>query len=200
MRPDLAIINDLVNPGARVLDLGCGDGELLAHLQHRKQVTGYGLDVDADNIATCISKGVNVLEQDLNQGLANFADDSFDMVVMTDTLQSVMYPHSLLQDMLRIGQECIVTFPNFGNWRCRAQLATRGVMPVGGHLPYNWFDTPNIRLCTFKDFETLCHDTSLRIIERFVTDAGYHNGPLINRFPNFFGTIAFYRLGRSPNA
>ncbi len=200
MRADLAIIADLVNTGARVLDLGCGDGELLAHLAEHKQVTGYGLDLDPNNIATCISKGVNVLEQDLNQGLANFADASFDMVVMTDTLQSVMNPHHLLLDMLRIGQECIVTFPNFGNWHCRAQLATRGVMPMGGNLPYNWFDTPNIRLCTFKDFEQLCHDQSLRIIQRFVTDAGYHNGPLINRFPNFFGTIAFYRLGRSDHA
>jgi len=196
MRPDLAIIADLINPNARVLDLGCGDGELLAHLQHHKQVTGYGLEIDANNIATCIQQGVNVLEQNLNQGLANFDDGSFDMVVMADTLQSVMYPDSLLMDMLRIGQECIVTFPNFGHWRCRAQLAMQGLMPVSGALPYRWFDTPNIRLCTFSDFEQLCRDNALRIIDRFVTDANYHNGPLINRFPNFFGTIAVYRLGR----
>lgn len=197
MRPDLEIIADLINPGARVLDLGCGDGELLAHLQASKQVTGYGLEIDADNIATCITKGVNVVEQNLDLGLANFASTSFDMVVMTETLQSVRYPDSLLLDMLRVGQECIVTFPNFGNWRCRTQLATRGIMPVSGHLPYNWFDTPNIRLCTFKDFEQLCRDKDMRIVERFVTDRDYLNGPLINRFPNFFGTIAFYHLSRS---
>lgn len=197
MRPDLAIIADLINPGARVLDLGCGDGELLAHLQTQKQVTGYGLEIDAGNITTCISKGVNVVEQNLDLGLANFASASFDMVVMTETLQSVRYPDTLLLDMLRVGQECIVTFPNFGNWRYRTQLATKGMMPVSGNLPYNWFDTPNIRLCTFKDFEQLCRDKNLTIVERFVTDTGYGNGPLINRFPNFFGTIAFYHLARS---
>ncbi len=178
------------------MDLGCGDGQLLAHLQQHKQTNGYGLDVDPQNIDTCIRNGVNVIEQDLNRGLSNFADDSFDMVVMTETLQSVENPHLLLKDMLRIGHECIVTFPNFGNWRCRLQLARFGRMPVSGHLPYEWYNTPNIRLCTFKDFETLCRDNDLSIIERFVTDPEYHNRPLINKFPNFFGTIAFYRLGR----
>ena len=196
MRPDLAIISDLINPGARILDLGCGDGELLAHLRENKSVNGYGLEIDAAKITTCIGKGVNVIEQDLDAGLENFADDSFDMVIMTETLQSVKAPLQMLEAMLRIGRECIVTFPNFGHWRCRAYLATRGRMPVSKHLPHNWYDTPNIHLCTFLDFERLCREQDYDIIERFVVDAGHSNRPLINRFPNFFGTFAFYRLGR----
>lgn len=195
MRADLSLIADLVNPGARVLDLGCGDGELLAHLQATKNVTGYGIEIDATNIATCIHKGVNVIEQDLDQGIDNFGSNSFDMVVMAETLQSVKYPLQLLQDMLRIGQECIVTFPNFGHWHSRLQIALRGRMPRSPHLPYDWFDTPNIRLCTFKDFEALCRDNNLRIIERLVAP-DEREGWLSNRFPNWFGTIAFYRLGR----
>lgn len=196
MRADLSIISELINPGARVLDLGCGTGDLLAHLQANKRVNGYGLEIDPDNLTTCLAKGVNVIEQNLDEGLGNFPDDSFDMVVMTETLQSVRSPDLMLDEMLRIGRECVVTFPNFGHWRCRLQLALRGRMPVARHLPHTWFDTPNIHLCTFDDFEHLCQDKRLAIIERFVVDASHANRPLINRFPNFFGTYAFYRLGR----
>ena len=196
MRPDLNIIADLVNPGARVLDLGCGEGELLAHLQSNKNVNGYGLEIDPDNITTCVRKGVNVIEQDLDEGLDNFPDSSFDMVVMTETLQAVKAPDRMLDDMLRIAAECVVTFPNFGHWRCRAYLATQGMMPVSEHLPHSWYDTPNIHLCTFRDFERMCRDKALPIIERFVVDQNHLSRPLANRFPNVFGHIAFYRLGR----
>ena len=200
MRPDLEIIADLVNPGARVLDLGCGEGDLLAHLQEQKRVNGYGLDVGADNITTCVRKGVNVIEQDLDEGLDNFPDDSFDMVVMTETLQSVRLPGRMLEEMLRIGQECIVTFPNFGHWRSRLYLALKGRMPMARHLPHTWYETPNIHLCTFKDFERLVRRKGLRIIERFVVSAEHFNRPLMNLFPNLFGSIAFYRLGRPGSA
>ncbi len=197
MRPDLKIIADLINPGARVLDLGCGEGDLLAHLQRHKGVNGYGLDVGADNITTCIRKGVNVIEQDLDDGLANFPDNSFNMVVMTETLQSVQLPERMLDEMLRIGEECIVTFPNFGHWRGRLYLLLKGRMPMAKHLPHSWYETPNIHLCTFKDFERLVTRKGLRIIERFVVNARHINKPLANLFPNLFGSIAFYRLGRS---
>ena len=197
MRGDLALIATLINPGARVLDLGCGEGELLDHLQRDKRVNGYGLDRDAENIRTCVSKGVNVIEQDLDEGLDNFVDASFDMVVMTDALQAVKEPRELVRDMLRIGEECIVTFPNFAHWRCRAQLALKGVMPVSKQLPHNWFDTPNIHLCTFTDFEQLCAAESINIIQRRVVNANHQEKSFINWAPNFFGTYAFYRLGKS---
>lgn len=197
LRADLAHIAELINANARVLDLGCGEGDLLAHLQETKSVNGYGLDVDPENIRICLGKGVNVIEQDLDDGLANFPDSSFNMVVMTETLQSVRAPDRMLTEMLRIGEECIVTFPNFGHWRCRTQLITRGQMPVAKHIPHNWFDTPNIHLCTFKDFEQLCTDLNLRIIQRRVVNPDYNEARWISLWPNLFGTIAFYRLGRS---
>lgn len=195
MRADLQIIADLIKPRARVLDLGCGDGELLKHLQAEKAVNGYGLEIDPEKIGRCIERGINVLEQNLDDGLQRFDDSSFDMVVMTETLQAVKAPHQLLKEMLRIGEECIVTFPNFGHWRCRLELALRGTMPMASHIPYPWYDTPNIRLCTFRDFEALCRQLELRIIERFVTDANYRNRAAFSRWPNHLGVIAFYRLG-----
>ena len=196
MRGKLRIIASLVREGARVLDLGCGDGELLAHLMRGKGVTGYGIDNDAAEIAASIRAGVNVIEHDLNDGLGRFPDASFDTVLMADTVQAVRAPAQLLGEMLRIGAECIVTFPNFGHWRCRAQLATRGRMPVAGHLPHTWFETPNIHLCTFADFERLCREQGVAIAERFVVDGAYRRPALANRFPNLLGQTAFYRLTR----
>ena len=197
MRRDLEIIAALVNPGARVLDLGCGGGELLRHLTAEKDVNGYGIEKDAESISACIRAGVNVIEHDLDDGLARFPDSSFDMVVMTETLQAVAAPSNLLDEMLRIGEECVVTFPNFGHWLCRLQLATGGRMPVAHHLPHQWHDTPNIHLCTFRDFERLVQAKGLPIIERFVVDGEHEVQGYINRFPNLFGTTAFYRLGRA---
>ena len=197
LRRDLQIIADLINENARVLDLGCGEGELLAHLQSTKNVNGYGLDVDPGNICTCLAKGVNVIEQDLDEGLANFPDNSFDMVVMTETLQSVRRPDHLLREMLRIGQECIVTFPNFGYWPYRLQLMMAGRMPVARHIPYSWYDTPNIHLCTFADFEALCGQLGLQIIQRRVVDHASAELPWGALLPNLLGPVAFYRLGRT---
>ena len=196
MRQDLAIIAALINPGARVLDLGCGDGELLRHLTAHKDVNGYGIEKGAAEISACVRAGVNVIEHDLDHGLARFPDDSFDMVVMTETLQAVAEPSKLLDEMLRIGEECVVTFPNFGHWRCRLQLATRGRMPVANHLPHQWYDTPNIHLCTFHDFERLVAAKGLPIIERSMVDTAYDATRFVKRLPNLLGALAFYRLGR----
>lgn len=195
LRADLALIADLINPGARVLDLGCGEGDLLAKLQQDKRVNGYGLDVDAHNIRVCMAKGVNVIEQNLDHGLSNFADNSFDMVVMTETLQAVQAPDEMLREMLRIGEECVVTFPNFGYWRCRLALLARGRMPVVEHLPHAWYNTPNIHLCTFHDFEALCAQLELRIIQRWVVNRHYEERSTL-WLPNLLGAVAFYRLGR----
>ncbi len=197
MRPDLEAVAEFIPRGVRVLDLGCGEGELLAHLQTHRQVNGYGLDVDADNILTCIRQGVNVIEQDLDAGLTNFPDDSFDMVVMTETLQSVRHPAQMLDEMLRIGNECIVTFPNFGHWRSRWHLLLQGRMPMVRHLPHSWYETPNIHLCTFKDFEQLVRDQGLHVIQRLVVGADHRRHPMINLMPNLFGAIALYQLGRA---
>lgn len=196
MKEELRIIAELVAPGARALDLGCGSGELLAHLQREKGVAGYGLDNGAEEIAACIRAGVNVIEHDLNDGLERFPDGSFDVVVLADTLQAVRAPARLLMEMLRIGAECIVAFPNFGHWTCRLQLATRGRMPVAAHLPHTWFETPNIHLCTVADFEELCADHDFVIAERFVVDRAFRHRALVNRFPNLLGRTAFYRLRR----
>ena len=196
MRPDLEIISDLIAPGSRVLDLGCGSGALLAHLQEHKSVNGYGLEIDRDQILECVSKGVNVIEQDLDEGLSNFTDSSFDFVVMTETLQAVKRPDRVIGEMLRIGKQAVVTFPNFGHLGCRIQLAFRGRMPVTGHLPNQWYDTPNIHMCTFRDFEQYCRANEIVIHARFVVDNEYGNTWLINRLPNLFGITAYYRIGR----
>ena len=195
MRPDLQIIAELVNPGARVLDLGCGSGELLAHLAEHKSVNGYGIENDAVQISACVRHGVNVIEHDLDDGLGRFPDSSFDMVVMTEALQAVAAPSRMLDEMLRIGEECVVTFPNFGHWRCRLQLAG-GRMPVAKHLPHQWHDTPNIHLCTFHDFERLVAEKRLPILQRHVVDSRYRVRERMS-CANLFGSRAFYRLGRA---
>lgn len=192
MRSDLDIISTWIQPGQKVLDLACGDGALLERLQ-KKDVSGYGLEIDPDQISACVARGVNVVEQNLDQGLGNFADNSFDTVVMTQALQTMRFPHLVLQEMLRVGQECIVTFPNFGHWRARWHLAFSGRMPVSDLLPYQWYDTPNIHFCTFKDFEVLCQELSIEIISRRVTTQG--SGRAIKQaLPNFFGITAIYQL------
>lgn len=196
MRLDLALIQDWIKPRARVLDLGCGDGTLLAALRDSKQVSGLGVEIEADDITRCIARGIDVVEQDLNASLANFGSGSFDVVVMTLALQALQYPHLVLDEMLRIGHECIVTFPNFGHWRARFYLALRGRMPISDFLPYTWYDTPNIHFCTVDDFEALCRDKRIRILDRAVVAADNRQGWLGRRWPNLFGETAVYHISR----
>lgn len=197
MRPELELISQWIRPGARVLDLGCGDGALLAHLRDHRQVTGYGLEIDADNVLRCIQAGVSVIQADLEAGLADFRDASFDYVLMTQTLQAVRQTESLLDEMLRVGRQGIVTFPNFGFWRFRAQIALRGRMPVGKTLPYQWYDTPNIHLFTLRDFERLCRAKHIDILQRAVLDHAHRPWRRLRLLPNLLGEIALYRLGRA---
>jgi methionine biosynthesis protein MetW len=184
------IITGWVGKGARVLDLGCGNGTLLRHLWDRRQAPGYGVEIDDSKVIACLKNDVNVLQLDLEDGLAAFADHSFDHVILSETLQAIHRQEPLLREMLRVGREAIVSFPNFGYWRARIQIALAGHMPVSKELPYQWYDTPNVHHCTLVDFESLCARLGLRIQERVVLTAGKPVGML----PNLLGAQAVYRV------
>lgn len=196
LRPDLEIISEWIPARSRVLDLGCGDGTLLSQLRATRQVTGYGLEIDDENIVKCIEAGVNVIQTDLDAGLSDFDADSFDYVIMSQTLQAVHYPERLLDEMLRVGRAGIVTFPNFGHWQCRLQLTLGGHMPVSRTLPSEWYNTPNIHLCTLSDFERLCRNKGIAILERTVVDHAHRSSLGMRLWPNLLGEIALYRFRR----
>lgn len=196
MRLDLAHIQRWIAPGSRVLDLGCGDGEFLQMLQAKRHVNGIGLEIDQGNISLAISRGLNIIEQDMDKSLANFPDQSFDTVIMAHALQVLHHPDRVLDEMLRIGRECVVTFPNFGHWRCRWHLGTRGRMPRSKILPYHWYDTPNIHFCTVADFESLCADKGIRILEREMVGNTERKPLLASTWPNLFATTAIYHISR----
>lgn len=196
LRPDLRIISEWITPGSRVMDLGCGDGTLLRHLKETLGVSGYGLEIDIDNIVKCIQRGVNVIQTDLDEGISEFEGEPFDFVVMTQALQAVKHPDRLLNEMLRVGHEGIVTFPNFGHLSARLQLAFGGHMPVTRTLPSEWYNTPNIHLCTLKDFERLCRDSGIHILQRAVVDRAHRTGVGSKLLPNLLGEIAIYRFQR----
>ena len=195
MRIDLDIINHWIGNQSRILDLACGDGTLLRQFMDSHNVLGYGLEIDEQAINTCISNGVNVIQADLNEGLARFDDQSFDTVLMTNSLQAMRYPHILLDDMLRVGREAIVTFPNFGHWKVRAYLSFKGKMPVTKKLHYQWYDTPNIHFFTVADFEQFCTARGITILTREYLNDG--DNKLSHLWPNLFTTTAIYRLTRN---
>ena len=196
MRNDLNLIRQWIKPASHVLDLGCGDGELLQQLQQTAQVSGYGLEIDPKKIITAISRGVNCIQQDLNQDLTHIADNSFDYVIMAQSLQQLKHPHRMLAEMLRVADEAIVTFPNFGYWPTRFYLTLKGKMPVSKTLPYQWFDTPNIHLCTFKDFERLCEQLNIKVKQRLVVDHRFEQNLSHKLLPNLLGEFAIYHLER----
>ncbi len=196
LRPDLALISEWIKPGSRILDLGCGDGTLLAHLARTRQVRGYGLEIDPDNIARCLDAGVNVIHADVDDGLTDFGDHSFDYVVMTQALQATQRPDQVVSEILRVGRTGIVTFPNFGHWQVRAALL-RGRMPATPALPDTWYGTANIHLCTVADFEDLCRDRGWQIRRRSLLDHSRRDGWEIHVMPNLLAEIAVYMLERS---
>jgi methionine biosynthesis protein MetW len=191
-RADFAAIADWIKPAARVLDLGCGDGTLLRFLAEQRETIGYGVEIDDARVLACIKNGVNVVQGDMERGLSGFADDSFDYVILSHTLQAMRNAESVLTEMLRVGREGIVTFPNFGYWRNRLQVMF-GNMPISDNLPYAWFDTPNIHLCTLTDFENFCRDHGVRILERTVIT----DGAAVRSLPNLMGALAVFRFERA---
>lgn len=187
-RPDFAAIAQWVAPGARVLDLGCGDGSLLRYLWQAREAPGYGVEIDDESVLACVANDVNVLQVDLESGLQLFADNSFDCVILSETLQTIHRTEFLMREMLRVGNEVVVSFPNFGHWSARVQVAL-GRMPVSETLPYEWYETPNVHHCTITDFEDLCRRIGVHIRERLVL----HAGKPVTFLPNFFGSLAVYR-------
>lgn len=197
MRPDLAVVAAMIPPGSRVLDLGCGDGDLLAELIGARGCRGQGVEVSADAILACIARGIAVVEADIDAGLPDFEDASFDVVVLSQTLQATRYPARVLREMMRVGRVGVVSFPNFGHWRIRSYLGARGRMPVSRSLPYAWHETPNIHLCTLRDFEELAAAEGLSIAERRLLDAQGHAAPArCGRRPNLLAAGAAYLLTR----
>lgn len=197
MRVDLDVILSYIGKDKDVLDLACGDGTLLAYLRDQKNIRGVGLENDAEKITECIEKNIAVIEHDLNNGLSHFDNNSYDVVIMTLAIQAMQRPDQVLDEMLRIGKECIVTFPNFGHWKARWHLALHGRMPVSDLLPYQWYDTPNIHFCTVKDFENLCRENSITILNRDMVAGGLFGRQLSQAHPNLFSETAIYHLTRA---
>ncbi|NNM83469.1 MAG: methionine biosynthesis protein MetW [Burkholderiales bacterium] len=192
VRFDYKTIAQWIAPGSKVLDLGCGDGSLLRYLAETRSARGYGVEIDDANILACIRNSVNVIQSDLESGLSGFESKSFDYVILSQTLQAMKNTESIIGEMIRVGREGIVTFPNFGYWQNRLQIL-KGHMPVSVNLPYEWYESPNIRLCTTRDFENFCSMHGVNILDRVVMQ----NGSIVSFLPNLFGTLAVFRFTRS---
>ena len=190
-RKDFEAISNWVQPDSTVLDLGCGDGSLLVNLQQTRHITGYGIENDDAGILQCVANGVNVIQSNLESGLKEIDDGAFDYVILSQTLQAMKRTEAVIDEMLRVGREAIVTFPNFGYWKHRWQILN-GRMPVSDNLPYQWYDTPNVHMCTVADFDAFCERKDLRVLSRLVMNHDREQ-PIL---PNLLGTLALYRLAR----
>jgi methionine biosynthesis protein MetW len=194
-RKDMELIAQLVPIGSRVLDLGCGNGELLAYLRDQRQCTGYGIEISDANVLACTQRSVHVIQLNLEEGLALFEDQSFDVVLQLDTLQHLRHTQRMLQETARVGKSGIVSFPNFAYWGNRWQVI-KGRMPVTRVLPYEWYDTPNIRVGTYLDFEVLAQRCNLSIVESF----GIKDGRIIKHWPNLRANVAVFKFKQMPTS
>ncbi|MFZ5564315.1 MAG: methionine biosynthesis protein MetW [Thermodesulfobacteriota bacterium] len=198
MRFDLAIIASWIEPGSRVLGLGCGEGDLLHFLKTRKQVRETGIEIVESRVARCIEKGICVLQGDINKEVEDYPDNAFDYVILSQTLQQVYDPARLIASMLRIGKKAIVSFPNFGHWGIRAQLLLSGRAPITEQLPYQWYDTPNIRVLSIRDFRIFAGQTGMRIVREVATSPGRtaDTGRIVRFWPNLLATYGIFQLER----
>ncbi len=190
LRIDYEYIETHVPHGARVLDLGCGDGALLEHLIAQKAVDGCGIDMDESAVRECISRGVPVYHGDMLEGMSMFADGSFDCVILSQTLQQAMEPERVMEEMLRVGREAIISFPNFGHWAIRLQLLLKGRAPITRTLPHQWYNTPNLRVLTVRDFVHFCREKNLRIVDRIFFSTSYRKVPRLAA--NLLASVAIF--------
>jgi methionine biosynthesis protein MetW len=199
MRYDLQIIASWIEPGSKVIDLGCGEGDLLQHLIVLKGVQGTGIELNEEKVARCIEKGLSVLQGDINAEVHDYPEGSFDYVILSQTLQQVYEPDHLIRAMLRIGQKGIVSFPNFSHWQIRLQLLFTGYAPVSRQLPYQWFDTPNIRVITLKDFRKFVHGVGLTVLREAAIDTHTQDryGSIVRFLPNLRATYGIFMIGES---
>jgi methionine biosynthesis protein MetW len=197
LRFDLYLIASWIEAGARVLDLGCGEGSLLKHLVQHKKVIGSGIEKNESRVAACIQKGLTVLQGDINKEVEDYPDNSFDYVILSQTLQQVYAPDDLIRSMLRIGKKGIVSFPNFSHWRVRLQLLTTGHAPVTRQLPYQWYDTPNIRVITLRDFRRFAHEVGYRIFKEIAIETQTPNrqGNIVRVLPDIRATYGIFLIG-----
>ena len=197
MRFDLQIIASWIEPGTRVIDLGCGEGELLKYLIIHKNVTGSGIEHDESRVTLCIEKGLSVLQGDINEEVLDYPDNAFDYVILSQTLQQVYEPDTMIRSMLRIGKKGIVSFPNFSHWRCRLQLLSSGYAPVTRQLPYEWYNTPNIRVITIKDFRKFIHEVGFNILKEVAinTQSQDRYGKVIQFLRNLRATYGIFLIG-----
>ena len=188
-RYDFPIIENWTHQNSKVLDLGCGDGSLLNYLKEKKDIKGFGIEKNKDNWLLSLKNNIDVIQMDLEAGLAGFETNSFDLVILSRTIQSMNHIEEIIHEMMRVGKEVIITFPNFGYWKNRFQII-QGNMPVSDELPYKWFETPNIHLCTIQDFDNLCRENKIKVEQRLIlTDK-----KSVNYCPNLFGALALYKL------
>ncbi|MDC0999613.1 methionine biosynthesis protein MetW [Methylophilaceae bacterium] len=188
-RYDFPIIENWTHQNSKVLDLGCGDGSLLNYLKEKKDIKGFGIEKNKDNWLLSLKNNIDVIQMDLEAGLAGFETNSFDLVILSRTIQSMNHIEEIIHEMMRVGKEVIITFPNFGYWKNRFQII-QGNMPVSDELPYKWFETPNIHLCTIQDFDNLCRENKIKVEQRLIlTDK-----KSVSFYPNFFGALALYKL------